>query len=82
MAKYQIEIKVTIRESDEEPTPVAKKQQDGSYVMVIDESEASSIDRCEHALLITNYPALREAISTHMSELSKKRPLKEQAEDL
>jgi hypothetical protein len=78
MAKYQIEVKVTIKECNEELSSNVKKQEDGSFKMVIDEVDAISIDKCEHAVLMANYPAIREAISRHLSELSKKRLEKEQ----
>jgi hypothetical protein len=56
MAKYRIEVKVSIKECSEEPESDVTKQQDGSFRMVIDEADAISIDRCEQALLMTNYP--------------------------
>jgi len=81
MAKYQIEVKVTIKECSEESSPNINKQEDGSFNMVIDEVDAISIDKCEQAVLMANYPAIREAISRHLSELSKKKLEKEQPKE-
>lgn len=48
---------------------------DGEFELLIDEAVAGSIDDCEQALLATNYPALRDALSKHLAEWSKKRQL-------
>jgi len=51
------------------------KDQDGSLSIVLSEADAINIDACENALLQTTYPTLREALATHLSEMSKKKPL-------
>ena len=55
------------------PTPV--KQPDGSVQIAIADTDALRIDRGERALFQTAYPTLREALSTHLSALSKKKPV-------
>jgi hypothetical protein len=72
MKSYTIRMNIDIVPSDESPRETPTIQQDGSVQMTLAESEAFNIDRCEHALLQTAYPALRHALSTHLSALSKK----------
>lgn len=75
MGKYQIKVNVEIVECSEDELSEPLKQEDGSFKMCISEGDAISIDRCEQALLKTNYKAIREAISKHLSEVSKKKLL-------
>jgi len=70
---YKIKVKVEIVESNEEPTESHIETEDGQFELVISEGQALSIDDCEQALLRTNYPALRAALASHLSELSKKK---------
>ncbi len=76
MKNYKITVKVEVKESDEPIHGEPTKQSNGSIEMVIDEADAVSIDNCEKAMLKTNYEAIRDAISKHLTEISKKRPLK------
>jgi hypothetical protein len=48
--------------------------------LLIDDEVAGSIDDCEQALLTTNYPALRDALSKHLASWSKKRQAEEDPE--
>ena len=52
------------------------KEMDGSFTMTISETDAISIDNCETAALRTSYEAIRDALSEHLSEASKKKPSK------
>jgi hypothetical protein len=73
MAKnYKIKVKVEIVESDQAAAGDLLQTETGQFEMVITEEQALSIDECEQALLRTNYPAIRVAIATHLTELSKK----------
>lgn len=73
MAKnYKIRVKVEIVESDEEAEEEVIETGDGEFEMVIGQEQGLSIDGSEQALLRTNYPAIRAAISKHLTELSKK----------
>ena len=74
MAKnYKIKVKVEIVESEEALTESHIETRAGQFELVISEAQALSIDDCEQALLRTNYPALRAALVSHLSELSKKK---------
>ena len=78
MGKYKIKVKVELVECTEAKKHDPSKQEDGSFTMTISGQDAVSIDNCEKAVLRTAYPAIREAISKHLSEISKKKLLKEQ----
>jgi hypothetical protein len=67
-------VEVKIEESDEAVDTNPVEQAEGSFRLVIPEATASSIDDCEQALLRTNFAAVRQAISMHLSTLSKKKP--------
>ena len=74
MAKnYKIKVKVEIVESEDALTESHIETRAGQFELVISEAQALSIDDCEQALLRTNYPALRAALVSHLSELSKKK---------
>jgi hypothetical protein len=74
MSRYRISVEVKIEESDEAVDTNPVEQADGSFRLVIPDETASSIDECEQVLLRTNFAAVRQAISTHLSTLSKKKP--------
>lgn len=76
MGKYKVEIKVKIVECRDQNAHGPLERNDGSFEMVIDESDAVSIDRSEKALLSTAYPTIRKALSKHLEELSKKKLLR------
>ena len=78
MGKYKIKVKVEIVESDQlnENEHGPQEQNDGSFTMLIDEKDAVSIDNSEKALLETAYPTIRKALSKHLENVSKKKPLK------
>lgn len=75
MSAYKIRVHIEMIPCDDAPTNTPLKEQDGSLSLVLSETDACSIDACEQALLQTTYPRLRETLSTHMSGLSKKKPL-------
>lgn len=72
MGKYRIRVKVELVECDDADTHGMKKEGDGHFSMTIDEKDAISIDKCEKSVLLTAYPTIRDAISAHLSEVSKK----------
>ncbi len=72
MGKYQIKVNVEIVECSESELSDMLKQEEGSLKMTISEEDAISIDKCEQALLKTSYKSIREAISRHLTEVSKK----------
>ena len=74
MSQYKMRIHVEMIPCEEAPTHTPVKAEDGSISMVLSETDAISIDACEHALLQTTYPILRETLATHLSEIAKKKP--------
>ena len=70
MSNYEIQIQITIRPTDADVTLAAHQSADGSFRTVVSGASGQSIDECEQALLAVNYPALREALSRHLSEVS------------
>jgi hypothetical protein len=46
----------------------------GSFEMMLSDADATSIDRSEQAILRTSWPAMRDALSRHLTEVSKKKP--------
>jgi hypothetical protein len=76
VGKYRIRVKVELVECDESDANGMKKEGDGAFSMTIDEKDAFSIDNCEKSVLMTAYPTIRDAISAHLSEVSKKKRMK------
>jgi hypothetical protein len=76
MGNYKIKIKVEVVECENQGIHGPLEQNDGSFEMVIDGKEAVSIDKSEKALLSTAYPSIREALSKHLENISKKKSLK------
>ena len=77
MAKYRVKVHVELVECDDTVNPEPKNNNDGSFSMTISESDAISIDMCEKSVLQTAFPTIREAVSKHLSEISKKKRKKE-----
>jgi hypothetical protein len=71
MPNYEIKVQVDIRPTEQEVTPNVAPSDDGSFRIVIGRDCGQSIDPCEQALLAVNYPAIREALARHLSEVSK-----------
>ena len=71
MSNYKIKVKIEIEKTDQSVSEAVNQFDDGSFSIVVPEKSAASIDKCEKALLKTSYPAVREALSHHMSEISK-----------
>ena len=82
MGNYKIKINVELIEcNDETKEHDLKQDKNGNFTMTISEKDAMSIDLCERAVLMTAHPTIREAISKHLSEISKKKPLKKAKKD-
>jgi hypothetical protein len=74
---YRIRTQVVIEEVDAEdtlPTDQVLQHGDGCFEMRLSDAEASSIDKSEQAILRTCWPAMREALSQHLTAVSKKKP--------
>jgi hypothetical protein len=76
MGNYKIKVKVEIVECDAKNGKKPQEKDDGSFEMIIDETDAISIDNSERALLSTAYPSIRKALAKHLEEVSKKKSLK------
>jgi hypothetical protein len=73
MSNYEIKIQVDIRPTEQDVIANVAPSDDGSFRIVIGRDCGQSIDQCEQALLALNYPVLREALSRHLSEVSKRK---------
>lgn len=76
MGKYKIRVKVELLECDGAKAHGVMKEDNGCFSMTISEQDAINIDNCESAVLRTAHPTIRDAISKHLSEVSKKKRLK------
>jgi hypothetical protein len=76
MGKYKIRVKVELLECDGAKAHGVMKEDNGCFSMTITEQDAINIDNCENAVLRTAHPTIRDAISKHLSEVSKKKRLK------
>ena len=77
MRNIKVNISVDFSETDDVITEsgAAEQMNDGSFRLVFDHKDEFNIDRLENAALNTCYPALREALSKHLTEVSKKKPI-------
>jgi len=73
MAKYKIRVHVELVECADTVDREISRNNDGSFSLAISEQDAVSIDKCEKSVLQTAYPAIRDAISSHLGECSKKK---------
>lgn len=73
MANYEIKIQVDIRPTEQDISSDVTPSADGSFRLIMSPESAQSIDQCEQALLALNYPVIREALSRHLSEMSRQK---------
>lgn len=73
MPNYKIKVNIEIVECTEPVQIRPVRLDDGGFEFNISDAQACSIDDCEQALLETNYPALRQALEQHLSEVSQKK---------
>jgi hypothetical protein len=71
MSNYEIQIHIQIRPTNDDVSEEAQQDGDGRFRTVVPGATAQRIDACEQALLELNYPALRDALSRHLSEVSR-----------
>jgi hypothetical protein len=72
MSRYKVNVKVELVECDDSEQGDLTKHPDGSFSITISEQDAISIDKVDRTVLQTAYPAMREAVSRHLTEMSKK----------
>jgi hypothetical protein len=70
----RLRIKVELVETEAEPSSDRhpEEQADGSFSLVLAESEELNISALDRAALDVSFPALREALSRHLAEAGKK----------
>jgi hypothetical protein len=73
MAKYKINVQIEFVECDDTAKNEINRTSNVCLSLVINEQDAINIDHCEKSVLQTAYPALREAVAQHLSEMSKKK---------
>ncbi len=69
----KIRIKIELVETDDSIQNDPLKGSDGFFSLVVDEAQAISIDQIEKSVLTANWPAIRDAIGQHLTEVSKKK---------
>ena len=75
MGAYKIKVNIELVECEGmEKEGDLIKNKNGSFSMTIREQDAVSMDKCEGSVLKTAYPSIREVLSNHLSEISKKKP--------
>ena len=73
MANIKIEVSIRIVETNEPVQDNPQKNTDGNFSVVINDKANTSIDQVEKNLLQLNFPAIRDAMSVHFTETSKKK---------
>ena len=69
----EVSIKVEFKSTEEQPTAAAPEQfGEGCFRLVLPEQQELDIDALEAGLLRTNYSALRDALSVHLTQAVKK----------
>ena len=74
---YRVRTKVVVEEVDCDDPEVGgevRHDADGCFDMILSEDDAVSIDKSEQAILMTCWPAMRQALSQHLETVSKKKP--------
>ena len=74
---YRVRTHIVVEEVNAQDVPSAvqaRERTDGSYELLLSEADACSIDKSEQAILGSAWPAMRAALSRHLSGVSKKRP--------
>jgi hypothetical protein len=74
---YRVRTQVVVEEVDDDEAGArgeVREQVDGAFERMLSDADATSIDKSEQAILQTAWPAMREALSKHLSAVSKKKP--------
>jgi hypothetical protein len=73
---YRVRTVVEVEEvegEEGEQTNAVRQGADGAFEMLISGADAISIDRSERAIVLTSRSAMREALSHHLTSVSKKK---------
>ena len=73
MPNYEIKIQVDINATEQDLTAGVTPCDAGGFRIVMGRDCAQSIEQGEQALLAVNYPAIREALARHLSEVSRQK---------
>jgi len=78
MPNIKINVNIGFSETEEPVTEndSVERMNDGSFKLILGSQDEFNIDRLENALLQTSYPALRTALSEHLEQAAKKKPVK------
>ena len=74
---YRVRTQVVVEEVDGDDAVLSGEVQrsaDGGFELMLSGDEGTSIDKSEQAILGTCWPAMRNALSEHLHEVSKKKP--------
>ena len=77
---YKIEVKIDIKATNENQTNNIQGNND-SFSVIINNNDAESIDKIEKAVLMLTFPAIRESVSKHLSDVSLQKASENQQED-
>jgi hypothetical protein len=76
---YRVRTQIVVEEVEGDAageTGEVRSHGDGSFEMLLSDADATSIDLSEQAILRTSWPAMRDALSRHLSAISQKKPKK------
>jgi len=78
MSAYEIYVKIELRKCvTKENMNIPFKNLDGSSRMIIDADDAINIDKCDQSVLRVANPAIRDALATHLTEVSEQSAIKQ-----
>ena len=70
--KFRIKVEIIETEEDVSPDREADRQGVGDFSLVLAESDELNLSALDRAALDVSYPALRDAVKTHVEEAIKK----------
>jgi hypothetical protein len=71
-SNYKVKVQIEIIECPDAVTDTPHQEGEGVFASIISAEQAQSIDVCEQILLRTNYVALRDAFTAHLSATSRR----------
>ena len=77
---YKIEVKIDIKATNETQANDIQGNND-SFSIIINNSDTESIDKIEKAALRLTFPAIRESVSKHLSDVSLQKANEKRQED-
>lgn len=74
---YRVRTQIVVEEVEGEAVDASDEVRecgDGTFELLLSDADATSIDKSEQAILRASWPAMREALSRHLSAISQKKP--------